>query len=348
LRGAAAAATAIGALAFAGSALAANTGTIAVSQAGTATTIHVSIPKETNPIAALTIIVPAGYGVTLGQAPGTQIGTIPSAAAFSYDTNLTLPLSGLVVVADPADAAVAAAAAACVPGETPAAVWMLNLQVSGQSLAVPMFVTPTTADQQAIGAGPDKLTTCLPPPDVPPGTPGRAAFGAQLLDALFTVNGIFTPPSAAGAIVWEALMTPYNPGAGTPNLAGTFETRGVISPVPVKLTAKVNRKKHVAVLTARITGGSVPVSAVTMFRGPAPRKLKAAVVGKAPSGVWRRTVKVRGKKPVYFQVRFRGGEADVTSLACQQPLPATVAPAGCVSATLAPWTATSNVVRVKP
>ncbi len=344
LRAASAAAAAMGALAFAGSAFAANTGSVAVSHAGTATTIHISIPRETDPIGAIGIYVPASYGVTLGQAPGTAIGKIPAAAVYSYDTNLTLPLTGAVVVADPA-AIPAATTAACIGAVTPQAVWMLNLELSGQSLAVPMFVSATAGAEQALGGY--KITTCLPPPDVPQDVPGRAAFGAQLLDAEFTVNGIFTPPS--GAIVWEALMTPYTPGAGTINLAGTFETRALIAPAAASLKAKVNRKTHVVTLTGAVAGGGVPLSgSVVVYRGAKPKKLSAAGTANASGGKFTSRAKAKGRKPVYFQVKVSGAETDVTAAACQQPLPATIAPGGCVSATLAPFTATSKVVKVKP
>jgi hypothetical protein len=343
-RAALAAAAAVGASAFAGSALAANTGTISVSQAGSATTIRVSIPKETDPIARVTIFVPSGYGVTLGQAPGTAIGAIPQAEAFSYDDNLTLPLSGTVVVADPADATVAAEAQACVGTTAPAAAWNLNLALSGLSLAVPMFVTPTAGAAQALGSY--ALTACLPPPDVPQGTPGRAALGAQLLDAQFTVGGVFAPP--AGQVVWEALMTPYNPGAGTADLAGTFETRAVVATATASLKAKIDRKTHVVTLTGTVAAGGAPLAgSVTVFRGSSPKKLSAAGTANAKGGRWTLRLKAKGKKPVYFRVSVRPIELDLTVDACRPPQP-TVAPAGCVHAGLAPGPATSNVVKVKP
>ena len=69
------------------------------------------------------------------------------------------------------------------PGDEPA-VWIMNLSVAGQTLAVPMYVNPTVGPEQALGGY--KLSICLPPPDVPVGTPGRAFQGAQLLDAQLT------------------------------------------------------------------------------------------------------------------------------------------------------------------
>ena len=42
-----------------------------------------------------------------------------------------------------------------------------------------------------------KLVVCLPPPDVPAGTPGRATFGAKLFSATFGASAI-TQPVASG------------------------------------------------------------------------------------------------------------------------------------------------------
>ena len=63
-----------------------------------------------------------------------------------------------------------------------------------------------------------------------------------MLDAKFTVNGIFTTPSTAGILRWESLFTPYNPGKGTVNLAGTFETRSLVA-LPVGLSLTATHKK---------------------------------------------------------------------------------------------------------
>src|SRR5439155_14625643 len=101
-RGLVAFAAALATLAFANAAFAANTGSIAVWHtpmvlAGSqSTTIHVTVPQSTDPIAATNIYVPSGYGVNVGQPAGTSIGTV-DATAFSRDNSLTLPLSGTVV-----------------------------------------------------------------------------------------------------------------------------------------------------------------------------------------------------------------------------------------------------------
>src|SRR5438552_4544204 len=215
---------AVAALAFAGTALA--TQRIAVSQTSTSLTIKVSQDQSDVQPAKIQIYVPSGYTPTLGAAPGTKIGTT-TGHVFARDVGVPLPLEGDVIVDDPAKHTTDA----CSPG-TNAAVWNMNLSVAGQTLVLPIYVNPTSGAATALGAY--NLKICLPPWDVPPGTPGRSFQGAQVLDAKFTVNKIFTTPTGAGLLKWETLFTPYTPGKGTPNLAGMFEARAFV-PIPILL-----------------------------------------------------------------------------------------------------------------
>ncbi len=349
---AALAAVAVGAmLAFAGGAFAANTGTVAVWHTpmvlggSSSTTIHINLPQATDPIAAINIYVPTGYTLNTSQATGTSIGNV-DATAFSHDNNLTLPLTGTVTTDAPANHV--ADSTACARTATSAAVWILNLSVAGQTIALPLYVNPTAGAEQALGAY--KLSICLPPPDVPIGTPGRSANGAQVLDAKFTVNGIFSTPSTAGILRWESLFTPYNPGKGTVNLAGTFETRSLVA-LPVGLSLTGTHKGTAYTVRGKASEGGIPApgTAVLILRGTLPSKLvKVAAARTSPVGTFSSSGKVRPKKTTYFKATATVKERDFTAQGCVNPLPATVAPAGCVSATLPPWTATSPVVKVKP
>jgi hypothetical protein len=342
------AAVAVATLVFANAALAANTATVSVWHtpmvlAGSdSTTIHVSIPQTTDAIAAVNIFVPSGYGATLGQPAGTSIGNV-DATALAHDGGLTLPLSGPVTTEDPAKHTTDA----CSPG-TNAAVWNMNLSVAGQTLVVPIYVNPTAGPAAALGAY--NLKICLPPWDVPVGTPGRAFNGAQLLDAKFTVNKILTTPTGAGVMKWETLFTPYNPGKGTVNAAGTFETRAFV-PIPILLGARVSyaKKSNTWTVSGTATEGGLPLSGITVkiARGPSATKLtvkSSATTG--ATGAWKASGKLTPKKTTYFQATASVGERDYTSTGCQNPL-TPFAPAGCVSATLSPWSAKSAVIRLK-
>ena len=342
------AAVAVATLVFANAALAANTATISVWHtpmvlAGSiSTTIHVSIPQTTDGIAVVNIYVPSGYGATLGQPAGTSIGNV-DATALAHDGGLTLPLSGPVTTDDPAKHA----SDQCSPG-TNAGVWNMNLSVAGQTLVLPIYVNPTAGPATALGAY--NLRICLPPWDVPVGTPGRAFDGAQLLDAKFTVNKIFTTPTTAGMLKWDTLFTPYTPGKGTPNAAGTFEARAFV-PIPILLGARVSyvKKKNTWTLSGTATEGGLPVSGVTVnvARGLSATKLtKRASAKTGATGAWKTSGKLIPKKTTYFQVSASVGERDYTATGCQSPL-TPFAPAGCVTATLSPWSAKSAVVRLK-
>ncbi|HXR10877.1 MAG TPA: hypothetical protein VN770_01165 [Gaiellaceae bacterium] len=344
-RGVTIAAATAAALALAGVALAANGASVGVSHSpmttssSHSTTIHVSIPQATDPIARIAIYVPSGYSADLSAAAGTNIGTV-TASAFSHDQGLVLPLSGSVVTDNPANHT----SDVCSPGSN-AAVWILNLTVAGESIQLPLYVNPTSGAEAALGAY--KLVICLPPPDVPVGTPGRSAFGAQVLDADFTVSNVFTTPSSPGVAAWASLFTPYNPGKGTVNALGTFEAQSLVG-IPATVSLKAVSVKH---KTYKVTGvvreGGVAAAGVTLslFRGGSAGSLtRVGGATTSAAGTFTFTGKL-GKKPLFFQIHATAAERSTT---CVSPLPATVAPAGCSGATLSAWTATSTTARLKP
>jgi hypothetical protein len=341
LRAALVAAVAAATLVAATAAAAANTATVGITVAGTSTTIHVSVPQTTDPIAAINFFVPAGYTANFSAASGATIGNV-DAQANGHDVGLTLPLSGPVTVTSPTTAA----GDVCSPG-THAAIWNLNLSVAGQTLVLPVYLDPTSGAATALGAY--QMRICLPPWDTPVGSPGRAFEGAQLLDAKFTVTNIFTAPSASGLAVWHTLFTPYIPGKGTPNAAATFEARSLVG-TPV-LSLKVAKKGGSYAAGGKLTEGGLSVTGttVTLLRGTSKSRLIAvggATTGAA--GAWAKTGKVVGKKAVYFKALSSVGERDATATGCATLLPASIVPGGCVSATLGAWSVQSPVVTFKP
>jgi hypothetical protein len=353
LRAAAAAAAALSTLIFAQAAFAANTGSFSVWHTpqtlanAASTTIHVSVPQSTDPIAAVNIYVPSGYSLNTSQAAGAQIGSV-DATAFSRDNNLTLPLSGPVATSDPASAASKAGSAQCAGVAQSQAVWIMNLSVAGNTLPIPVYVNPTAGPEQALGG--TKLTICLPPPDVPLGTPGRSFQGAQLLDAVLTVTNVFTTPSSGVLARWESLLTPYNPGIGTVNRAGTFEARAFV-PLPISLgvAAKSKSKKtHAYTISGKVSEGGVPVAGLklTILRGSSATRLaQAGSATTSSSGSYVAAGKLKAKGTAYFQVVGRVTERDYTAAGCASPLTA-FAPGGCVKATLSPWNVKSVVVKL--
>jgi hypothetical protein len=336
-------------LAFATPGLAANTGTVVVSHSTAAlgktvsTTIHVTLPLAQDPPAAINIYAPTGYAANLSAFGG--IGNV-EATVFSFDNNLTLPLTGSVSTDNPA--LYAAGSLLCAGTPSSAAVWLLNLGVAGQTVVVPVFVNATVGAEQLLGAY--KLSICLQPPDVPVGTPGRATIGVQLLDAKFTVNGIFTTPSTSGLIRWETLVTPYAPRTGQVNHAGTFELRSLIGlPVRVTLSTRYKERTKTYKVSGKVTVNGAPFQGeVALLNGTKkPSLMKVATLTTSSSGSFAKSGRQKPNKTSYFKVTVAASERDATSTGCQQPLPATVAPAGCVSATLAGPKGSSPVVRLK-
>jgi hypothetical protein len=336
-------------LTFAQAALAANSATISVTHdtmtlAGTkSTTLHITMPQSNEPIASINIFVPLGYTLNTSQAAGTNIGTV-EAAAFSHTANLTLPLSGPVVVGNPAQFTKESTQCAGTP--TSQAVWILQLSVAGQTINLPVYVNQTAGAQSALGAY--RLTVCLSPWDIPESL-GGAAQGAQVLDVKFTINGVYTTPASPSLYKWDGLFTPYNPGKGTVNLAGTFEARAFEGlPVILAIKSSYTKKTNTWRVTGTVTEGGQPVAGATVriARGTAASRLTVSkTVKSSATGAFTLSGKLVPKKTTFFRASTSVGERDFAA-GCASPA-TTVAPAGCVSAKLSPWSATSAVVRVK-
>jgi hypothetical protein len=351
MKNAIAAAAAVAALVLAPAALAANTGTMWVSHAplvlagSKSTTIHVNLPQTDDPIAAINIYVPNSYTLTLNQAAGTTIGNV-SATVFSHTQGLSLPLTGTVVAQAPSN--FTTQSTQCTGSPTSQAVWLLDMTVAGQSIQLPLYVNATQGVEQTLGL--EKLTVCLPPWDIPESL-GGAAQGAQILDVLFTVNGVFTTPTAGGLSRWDALVTPYTPGTGKANPAGTFEMRAFVPlPVVLGLHATYLPKTNTFRLSGKVTEGGLPVPSLTLHiaRGVSPSRLtQRSTTRTDANGNWKTAGHLSPRRTTYFQLNASVGEKESTYAAgCQSPATA-VAPAGCVSATLSPWSMKSSVYTLK-
>jgi hypothetical protein len=320
------------ALALAGNALAVQK--LSVSQTTTSLTIKVSQAQTDPQPAKIQIFVPSGYSINTSAAPGTTIGTT-AGSVFARDANIPLPLSGDVIVA-PANTN----AAPCFTG-THTAVWLLRLQVAGQQIQLPIAVDQTTGVNAAFGAY--QLVTCLAPADVPQGTPGRSPNGAQLLEATFTVNNIFTVPT--GSQIWKALTTPYTPGTGVANVAGSVETRAIVGGGELSIGKKVTSKsRRILRLSGKVTqsGAAVAGASVRLLLNG---KLSRFRARSSATGAYSLVLRKTGRRSTTtFQARVTVGDRDVTSTACQGPTLPTFA---CVSATASGFTAVSKKLKVR-
>jgi hypothetical protein len=99
---------------------------------------------------------------------------------------------------------------------------------------------------------------------------GGAAFGAKVLEASFTVKGVFSPTT--GDNVWRLRGTPYNPGKGTPNPAATVEAQSYVESGTVTLGIPTRRLTRLSAAfqvsgTVKTSGLSDTNATVTLTRG---------------------------------------------------------------------------------
>ena len=325
------------ALAFASNALA--TQRLAVAQTATGVTIKVSQDQSDPQPAKLTAYVPAGYDLKPTGAPGTTIGAA-TGQIFATDPNINLALNGAgdVLVADESKLP-PAQVAACSP-VTHLAVWDVHLTVFGQALDLYIYVSATSGAETALGAA--KLEVCLPPVDVPAGTPGRAPNGAKLLDATFTVNNQMTLP--VGSKRWTSLWIPYAAGTGLPDTPGTVEARSVVGQGVVSIVRKVtNRRRKLLQITGRVVQSGLPVAGVRV-RLLINSKARFSTTTRSNGSYVFRLRNTRARVTTsFFQAAVVVAARDITGTACTDPTPG----AKCVSATASPFTARSRKLRVR-
>jgi hypothetical protein len=307
-----------------------------VRQAGTTTTVKASLDPNDDPTASVRIFAPSGTQLTTTQAPGTVLGPVKAIVKALDLAGADLPLEGQLVVAAPGQVP-ASTVAACTGGATPIATWLMVLTAAGQTLTVPTYLVGTTGAQAVLG--PAYIQICLPPPDVPVGTPGRATFGAKVYSAELAIGGVFSSV-AVGA--WIGFWTPYNPGVGTVRVAGTVASPAAIAPGAVTLAAK--RSGLGATLAGTVTqAGQVRGGAkVTIFgagKATGLKRLGQATV--AASGKFT----FKAKTGTFFRADAVATPGAAAPLCTQ--LAASLAPIPCVNPTVNGFTAKSKVVKKK-
>jgi hypothetical protein len=307
-----------------------------VTQTATATTIKASQSPSDDPTASVRIFVPTGTQLTTSQAPGTALGPVAALVKALDLGGADLPLAGQLLVAAPGQVS-AAVQAACLEEASPVATWVMVLTAAGQTLTVPAYLVRTNGAQAALG--PAYIQICLPPPDVPAGTPGRATFGAKVYSAQLTATGVF---GAVSAGAWVAFWTPYKPGVGSVNAAGTVASPAAVAAGAVSAGAK--KSGLGAVVSGRVTqAGRARGGAAVTIRGGA----KAAALRKLGS------LKVKANGSYTFEAR-RGTFFRVTAVATPGAAPplcttlsAVLAPLPCVNPTTNGFTAQSKTVKKK-
>ncbi len=334
LRLATAAAVAVASLALAGTASA--TQELFVSQTSSTLTFKAQQAQGDPQPAHITIDVPNGYQIATGQPVGTKIGTT-TGDVFARDVGIPLPFTGDVIVADASKPP--AFAALCGPGPY-LAIWNLHIVIGGAATADLYFNVKAATAPFAY-----TLETCLGPSDTPPGSPGRSPSGAQLLDSTLTLNNIFT--TVASPAMWTSFWTPYGPGTGIPNVAGTVEARAFVGDGAVSLRAKiVNRKKKIVRISGAVTqagvGGVDAATVKLLINSKTSRFSKLS--GKNGAFTFNLQNTAKGVTTTFFQAVGSALARDITAAGCATP---TLPDVTCVSATANGFTARSKKIKVR-
>jgi hypothetical protein len=302
--------------------------------------VTVVVAQETadDPTASVVIYAPPGYTAALNQAPGTTIGDVfEDVQIFDRSPTKVFPLSGPVKVDNPAN--YPPAKNLCTPGITHAAVWTLNAALANQPPnPIPVYVDRSTGAEAAFSSV--KMTVCFGDPTLPLGNPFRSPNGTKFLDLAFSVKGVFKNPTSAGNQLWRSLFTPYAPGTGAPNPAGTREAQGVV-PMPYRISIKRIRKVRRGFFrlagTVNIAGSAPSGVGLKLFAGV---RGKNGVTFTAVASTKTRRGKYAFSRRLPKKVTYLFVERPPTSTACAVPH------ATCTSSIVS--NAISGVVKVAP
>jgi hypothetical protein len=281
--------------------------------------------------AQVRIYVPSGYTINLGHLAGTRIGTV---VAQSRASGPVAGGRGIVLAADPKDAALQQAAAQCTGTPTHAGAWLLRITISPQTLDVPAFVDPTTVGESGFGSA--RLTFCLPP--VPSFSDLKIALSA----------GVFTNPLVGGSFVWRALVTSWRLDGSARDPASTVETQGLVGvPSSVSLKGKVQTTRR-----AKRVKNSVLLSGTLLenLRGVGGAKVSFIANDRAAGGAATNAAGAYAATRALAQRTTFAATATVPTreLPCVNPLPPTLSPGGCISAMRAGYRLRSNSILVEP
>jgi hypothetical protein len=317
------------------SALAAYTSTkLEIQQVGTTLTARITADPVDDPTASTRVFAPTGTQLTTTQAPGTVLGPVTANAKALGLGGADVPLTGQIVVAAPGQVPTTQSGP-CLQGATPLATWIMALQAAGQTSNIPLYLVATSGASTALG--PAYVQVCLPPPDIPE-SQGGAPLGLKLYSATLTIKGVFSPVPVGA---WISFWTPYTPGTGKPNVAGTIAAPAAVAPGAVSVKAK--KSGLGAIITGAVTqaGQGRGGATVTIGGGVKPSALKklSTVTVKANG-----SYSFKAKRGIFFKVTAVAKSADApplcTALAALLPYP-------CVNPTTNGFSVQSKTVKKK-
>ncbi len=337
------------ATAFAGNALAAYNPELLVAQTGSAdTTINVRVPITDDPTARVALLVPVSWVGNLAQAPGTTIGDVAAEAnARAIAPEARLPLTGTIV-------AVAPQRSNPCTGRQPAAQWELRLTAAGQTLIIPAYVERGAPGFPSGTSASHTIIFCLAPQS-------QAQFQAKLIQARLSLRGVFSPPTTIDQYVWSGIFTPYVGTTAAVNPAGTREAQSLVRPRR-SVSISVRQRGRAFTISGRVTEGGQAAAGVQVqiMRGGSSRRAGRYVLRvfatkrTSANGTFTHTIRFRARGWVQFRVRANAPGNNIAdpavmdqarSVACVNPKPATIAPAGCTNAKILGFRIQSAITR---
>jgi hypothetical protein len=160
--------------------------------------------------------------------------------------------------------------------------------------------------------------------------------------------GVYTNPSTAGQYLWTSIWTPYNPGLGTANVAGTVSAVSA-TPLPVALTLRGTYRKATksAALAGRISlAGQFQAGVrLPLFAGPSRAGLKRSGSTNVTRANGAFTAIKRMVRTTFYQVRFAIPAVEQPSICASLPPPPALP--RCVTSTVGGFSVVSNILRVQ-
>jgi len=294
------------------------------------------------------IFVPTGFGLN-APVGGAVVGTA-SGHALVKDVDATQEqnFSGKITAVGISDPAYAFEQSSC-DSTTHSAAWAMQISSNDASpVTIPIFVDKTTGSETAFGSY--KLVMCLRSPDLPSGDPNRSMTGTKIDNFLLTLSG-FTVPTKTGDYRWRSLWTPYAPGTGNVNTAGTVEAQSVVRVPPgllslgaKKVQQRINGKvRSIVKLSGRVLVGGEPAGGVKLGFSHGPTKSKLTSFGSVktgPTGTF--VITSRLTRATYFQGGLTISRQELGPGGCQASFGVS-----CINSSISGFRVLSRVLYVK-
>jgi hypothetical protein len=285
-----------------------------------------------DPTASVDIFAPAGFGIALDQPFGSTIGTLDGHV--STPTSSDTRVAGLIKTVDPASAT---GATACTPDRAlHDAVWAVNLNAAGAAVGhVTLYVDRAAGSQS--GDYSARVRACLDDP---------TAVGYRMLRATFTLNGVFSNPTAAGEYRWTTILRTLSQAPTLPLQSQTVVTlppkltlaRKVIRPHGRRGRAFIRLSGTVATNGRGVTGVRVQ-----LFAGPKASVLTHLTYATSfGSGKFEVVAPLKANKVFRASISAPLREGSLSRCESFRLQPDAV----CSSLTLAPFTAQSPTIKV--